>query len=339
MPNQNNRSEYETVRHAAGLIDRSSQGKIVLSGRDRASFLHALLTNDIAALEPGTGCYAAYLTPQGRMIADMRVVELGDRILLDVVPSVAASLTDRFNTLIFSEDVQVTDVTADLAELGVHGPGAVEVLAEAVGVSAAESSARQQYGSLRKTFDNAEVIVVRDDYLGEPGFDVSVARAEAEHLQTKIVAAGALDIGASTAEILRVEAGRPLFGVDMNTETIPLEAGIEERAISFTKGCYVGQEVIIRVLHRGHGRIARKLVGLIIRGAEIPAANDLIFIQAGEQRIGEVTSAVQSPALGAIALGYVRRDHTAPGTQVGIAHGPLRLDAKVSALPFNLRSA
>ena len=207
-------------------------------------------------------------------------------------------------------------------------------------MSAAESRALPQYGNLRKTFGNAELIVVRDDYLGEPGFDVSVARAEAEHLQTKIVAAGALEIGASTAEILRVEAGRPLFGVDMNTETIPLEAGIEERAISFTKGCYVGQEVIIRVLHRGHGRIARKLVGLVIRGAEIPAANDLIVAgRAGEQRIGEVTSAVQSLALGAIALGYVQRDHTAPGTQVGIAHGPSRLDAKVSALPFNLRSA
>lgn len=328
---------YEAVRHAAGLIDRSSQGKIVLSGRDRVSFLHALLTNDIAALRPGTGCYAAYLTPQGRMIADMRVIEVGDRVLLDLVPSVAASLTERLNKLIFSEDVQVGDVTADLAEFGVHGPGAVEVLAEAVSVSAAESRELPQYGNLRKTFGNAEVIVVRDDYLGEPGFDMSVARAEAERLQAKIAAAGALEIGASTAEILRVEAGRPLFGVDMNTETIPLEAGIEDRAISFTKGCYVGQEVIIRVLHRGHGRIARKLVGLVMRGAEVPAAKDPIL--AGEQRIGEVTSAVHSPALGAIALAYVQRDHTAPGTQVRIAHGPSRIDAQVSALPFQLTSA
>jgi folate-binding protein YgfZ len=332
MRNQNSRNGYDAVRHHAGVIDRSSQGKIVLSGPDRASFLHALLTNDIVALRPGTGCYAAYLTPRGRMIADMRVVELGDRILLDVVPSVAASLTNRLNTLIFSEDVQVTDVTADFAELGVHGPGAADVLAEAVGVSAAEAQALPPYGNLRATVGDAEVIVVRDDAFGEPGFDVSIARAEAERLRQKIDAAGALEIGASDAEILRVEAGRPLFGVDMDTETIPLEAGIEDRAISFTKGCYVGQEVIIRVLHRGHGRVARRLVGLVIGDAEIPAAKDPIL--AGEQRIGEVTSAVRSPALGAIALGYVQRNHAVPGTPVAIARGASRLSAKVSALPF-----
>lgn len=309
----------------------------MLSGRDRAGFLHALLTNDILALKAGTGCYAAYLTPQGRMIADMRVVELDDRILVDVVPSVAAPLAARFDQLIFSEDVQVTDVTADLAEFGVHGPGAAEVLAEAVGVSAADSRALPQYGTIRAASGDGELIVVRDDYFGEPGFDVNVARTQAERLRTKIAAAGALEIGGEDADVLRVEAGRPLFGVDMDTETIPLEAGIEDRAISFTKGCYVGQEVIIRVLHRGHGRIARRLVGLVIGGAEIPAAEDLIL--AGEQRIGEVTSAVRSPALGAIALGYVQRDHTSPGTPVGIAHGSSRLDAKVSALPFDRRSA
>lgn len=324
------------MRHHAGVIDRSFQGKIALSGPDRASFLHALLTNDIVALKPGTGCYAAYLTPQGRMIADMRVAELGDRILLDVVPSVAVSLTDRLTRLIFSEDVHVADVTADLAELGVHGPGAADVLAEAAGVSAADAQALPQYGNLRATVGDAELIVVRDDYFGEPGFDVSIARAEAERLRQKIGAAGALEIGASDAEILRVEAGRPLFGVDMDTETIPLEAGIEDRAISLTKGCYVGQEVIIRVLHRGHGRVARRLVGLVIGDAEIPAATDPIL--AGERRVGEVTSAVRSPARGAMALGYVQRDYTAPGTPVGIAHGTSRLDAKVSALPFQRTS-
>jgi len=336
MRNQNSRSEYESVRHAAGLIDRSSQGKILLSGGDRASFLHALLTNDIVSLKPGTGCYAAYLTPQGRMIADMRVVELGDRVLLDVVPSGAASLTDRLNKLIFSEDVRVSDVTADFAEFGVHGPGAAEVLADALGVGAAESRALPQYGNLRATSGEAEVIVVRDDYFGEPGFDLSIARAGAARLQKKIGAAGTVEIGASTAELLRVETGRPLFGVDMDTETIPLEAGIEDRAISFTKGCYVGQEVIIRVLHRGHGRVARRLVGLVIGDAEIPAAKDPIL--AGEQRIGEITSAVQSPVLGAIALGYVQRAYMTPGTEVSIARETKRMAARVCSLPFQFRA-
>lgn len=325
--------QYLAVRRSAGLIDRSSQGKIALTGSDRASFLHGLLTNDILALGAGTGCYAAYLTPQGRMIADLRVIEIGDRILLDVPPSVGALLAQRLDESIFSEHVQVTDVTGLLGELGIHGPEAPSVIQRSLGVQADGLKSFDQYGNMRTEFRRAEVIIVRDDSLGEIGFDLYVERARTIELEAVLRESGAVACSAETAEVLRVEAGRPLFGTDMTSATIPLEAGIENRAISFSKGCYVGQEIVVRILHRGHGRIARKLVGLVVDGTEVPAAGAALY--AASQQIGEVTSAVQSPAIEApIALGYVPRDYAAAGTELDVLVGNRRTKAKVTPLPF-----
>jgi tRNA-modifying protein YgfZ len=153
---------------------------------------------------------------------------------------------------------------------------------------------------------------VRDDALAVPGFDVYVAKADADAVRAQLLAAGAVAASAETYDTLRIEAARPRFGVDMTTETIPLEAGIEDRAISFTKGCYVGQEVIIRVMHRGHGRVARRLVSIALPSGNVPAQGDGIFV--GDRRVGEITSATESPRLGsALALGYVQRDFAAPG--------------------------
>lgn len=317
--------QYRAAHESAVVVDRSSQGKMAFAGADRASFLHALLTNDIARLTKGTGAYSAYLTPQGRMISDMRVIETGERMLLDVEGEVAGQLAERFDTLIFSEDVRVENVTADLAEIGVHGPTAAAAIERASGIAVARLE--HQYDNLVES----GITIVRDDAFGMTGFDMYVDRCHAEGLRRKLIEAGTNEIEDETAEVLRIEAGRPRFGVDMDTETIPLEAGIEERAISFTKGCYVGQEVIIRVLHRGHGRIARKLVGLIVAAGSTPSRGDAI-LAAGGQPVGEVTSAAFSPLVGApIALGYVHRDHMSPGTELMVA--PAR-PARVRALPF-----
>jgi folate-binding protein YgfZ len=162
------------------------------------------------------------------------------------------------------------------------------------------------------------------------GFDVVVTSDRQKELEELLRNAGAVDVGAEAALACRVEAGRPLFRVDMFEDTIPLEAGIEDRAISLTKGCYVGQEIIIRVLHRGQGRVARRLVGLSFDpSAAVPSPGERI--RTGDREIGAITSAVQSPALGRpIALGYVHRDFVAPGTPV-VAAGT---NAVVSALPF-----
>jgi folate-binding protein YgfZ len=320
--------QYQAARTSAVVIDRSARGKIALTGGDRISFLHALFTNDIAQLKKGTGVYSAYLTPQGRMISDMRVVETGDALVLDVEESVAAPLAQRLDKLIFTEDVQVKNVTNDFALFGVHGPTAAQVIESATAVPV--SSLAHQYDNLRQ----AELTIVRDDAFGVSGFDMYVDRSGAASLREQLLAAGAMAADDATAEVLRIEAGRPKFGADMDTETIPLEAGIEDRAISLTKGCYVGQEVIIRVLHRGHGRVARRLVGLVLAEGSSPAKGDAVL--SGDKQVGQVTSAVDSPMMGApIALAYVQRDHTSAGMELIVKSSQGTTPAHVHSLPFS----
>jgi folate-binding protein YgfZ len=303
--------QYAAAHNSAVMIDRSSQGTIALTGDDRASFLHALLTNDIAVLVKGKGAYAAYLTPQGRMISDVRVIETGSRMLLNVERDVAAPLAERFDKLIFSEDVQPRDATDEFAIVGMHGPSAAAMIKRATGISAADLA--NQYDNITSN----TLTIVRDDGLGLPGYDVYVPPTEAADMRAKLMDAGVVPASEETAETLRIEAGRPRFGIDMTTDTIPLEAGLEDRAISFTKGCYVGQEGIIRVMHRGHGRVAKRLVSIVLSNGSVPARGDKIH--AADRVAGEITSATASPKIGApLALGYVQRDHAAPGTELTV---------------------
>ena len=309
--------QYNAAHNSAALIERSSQGTVTLTGADRASFLHALLTNDVAGLPKGRGVYAAYLTPQGRMISDMRVIETGSRMLLSVDRHVAAPLAERFDKLVFSEDVQAKDAS-DIAVLGVHGPSAARMIQHATGVSVAD---------LQSQYDNITVeslTIVRDDALGVPGYDVYLPVSDRDAIRAKLIEAGAEQVSDEVAEALRIEAGRPRFGVDMTTDTIPLEAGIEDRAISFTKGCYVGQEVIVRVMHRGHGRVARRLMSIVITDGDVPARGDKILL--GDRAVGEITSATASPRMGSpLALGYVQREHAVAGTEVTVGGSQARI--------------
>ena len=310
--------QYNAARDSAVLIDALLQESIALTGADRASFLHSLLTNDVAHLAKGKGVYAAYLTPQGRMISDMRVIETGDRILLNVERGMAAPLADRFDKLVFSEDVQARDLTAGLTALALHGPSAARMIQTATGISVAE---------LVSQYDNVTsgaMTIVRDDALGLPGYDMYVPSHDAAAMRARLMEAGATSASVDTAETLRIEAMRPRFGIDMDADTIPLEAGLESRAISFTKGCYVGQEVIIRVMHRGHGRVARRLVSIIIPGGPVPARGTQITL--ADRSVGEITSAAGSPKHGApFALGYVQRDHAAPGTELTVSGSQARV--------------
>ena len=331
--------EYHALRRTAGLVDRSTRGRLLLTGADRRAYLQGLLSNDIAGLGPGSGCYAAYLTPQGRMIADMRVFETGDSLIVDLDGTIAQAVADRWSRFIFSEDVQVQNVSGAMAEIGIYGPYAAQVLetALAAGRTSGEQSPGTEllrslpvYANRRWDFRGAPAVVLVSDDIGVVGFDVILPASLAGDIVSLLHGAGAGDVGAPAAEICRVEGGRPLFHVDMDEDTIPLEAGIEDRAISLTKGCYVGQEIIIRVLHRGHGRVARKLVGIEIGpDGSLPSHGDRIM--AGSRDIGSITSAVQSPARGRpIALGYVHRDFVQPGTALDVGGGT----ATVAALPF-----
>jgi tRNA-modifying protein YgfZ len=331
-------TEYRALREGAGIVDRSARGRLTLNGADRRTYLQGLLSNDIEALAAGAGCYAAYLTAQGRMIADMRVFETGRSLLVDLDGSRAAAVAARWTQFVFSEDVQISNDSDSTAEIGVYGPLAAHVVSNAVAALAALQPGDIEeilptlplYGNRSWDVSGASLAVLSSDDIGVRGFDLIIPSSAKASVLAVLQQSGAVLVGAAVVEACRVEGGRPLFGVDMTEDTIPLEAGIEDRAISLTKGCYVGQEVIIRVLHRGHGRVARRLVGMIFEpGAPVPSPG--AKIDGADREIGWITSAVASPALGRpVALGYVHRDYVQPGTALTVGTHA----GTVAGLPF-----
>jgi folate-binding protein YgfZ len=341
---------YHAARHTSAFIDLSVRGLIAVTGDDRASYLQGLLTNDITALPSGAGCYSAYLTPQGRMMADMQVLNLGVELLLDVHPSVTAMLVGRLQEFVFTEDVTVEDRTTRWTAFGLHGPESARVVGDLVhlvqangqgpagpGVEAAlEIAGYPEYRHRGGRFEGAPVVVARSDEIGERGFTLYTDATVGPLLAAALIGAGVTALDAATFDLLRVEAGRPAFPVDLGPDTIPLEAGIEDRAISMTKGCYVGQEVIVRILHRGQGRVVRRLVGLVFEAsAEPPDVGASLTGREDTQPVGAITSAVWSPALGRpIALGYVKRELAEVGTELVAGVGGRQLAGVITERPF-----
>jgi tRNA-modifying protein YgfZ len=338
--------QYKALRETAAIGAVTLRSAIGVSGRDRAAYLQGLLTNDIQALSPGTGCYAAWLTPQGRMLTDVHLFESGDMILLDVPAGEVAATMQRLDQFLFSEDVQFADLSDALTAVWIHGPAASSMLehvlngvtgeharpeADAPRIEAGTLHTWPEYQNARGSFGGAPLVIARVSQLNVPGFCVYIEPARARDLELALVAQGAVEAERAVLEAARIEAGYPLFGVDMTSDTIPLEAGIEGRAISLTKGCYVGQEVIIRVLHRGHGRVAKKLVALRVEGG-LPAAGTRIF--GGDKDVGVITSVAHSPRFGSIALGYVHRDFVSSGTSVAVGTPSSRVPAVVSDSPL-----
>ena len=326
---------YRALKEHAAIGAIAPRSAIGLTGKDRAAYLHGLLTNDIQALTPGTGCYAAWLTPQGRMLTDIHIFESGEMILLDVPADLVPATLQRLDQFLFSEDVQLADLSETLRVVWVHGPAASSMLEEVL-TGAAGLASWPEYHNARADFDGAPVVVARVSQLGVPGVAVYIEPGRQPDLQRALVERGAIVAEPEAIEAARIEAGYPLFGVDMTEETIPLEAGIEDRAISMSKGCYVGQEVIIRVLHRGQGRVAKRLVALRIQGDPLqaaPAGGARIFSDARD--VGAVTSAANSPRLGPIALGYVHRDFVSAGTMLEVETPSGRVAAVVSERPMS----
>jgi folate-binding protein YgfZ len=313
---------YDALLQGTAWVRRTDRGVVRLRGADRVTWLQGLVTNDVSAIAAGQRIYSAYLTPQGRMITDLWVVATPDALLLDVPGTLASSLVGRLDALIFAEDVQMDDVSASVAVLQLfaaeHG--------DTGGTDAGADRTVAEVGPLA-------TIEIPDPTFGVPSRAAYVPSADVDRWISALPASH-VEVGLDALEVVRVEAGVPRFLVDMSEETIPLEAGLEDRAISFTKGCYVGQEIIVRVTTRGGGRVARKLVGLRLDdGAEPPAAG--AAIHAGERAVGRVTSAAVSPrCAGVIALGYVHRDFTEPGTRLEIHHDARSLAAIVHSLPF-----
>ena len=321
---------YQSIREGAVIGAISPRRQLAVAGNDRASYLQGLLTNDIQALAPGTGCYAAWLSPQGRMLTDMHVLESGGMILLDLPAEQADATLQRLEQFLFSEDVRLGSFAESLTGVWVHGARAAAVLERAL-EGAQGLTDWSDYRHTQFEFNGEPVSVARIDQVGVPGYCVYLARASEPPFRAALQSGGAVPADAEALEAARVEAGYPVFGIDMTDDTIPLEAGIEQRAISLTKGCYVGQEIIIRVLHRGHGRVARKLVGLRVAGAR-PERGAKLYL--GDREVGHVTSAAESPRTGAIGLGYVHRDFTAPGSAVEIESATGRVPVTVTERPI-----
>jgi folate-binding protein YgfZ len=331
--------DYRAIYEGIALGALMPRLPIAVAGADRATYLQGLLTNDITALTPGSGCYAAWLTPQGRMLTDVHVLESGDLILLDVPAAEHGATLERLDQFLFSEDVQLASLSADLTTVWAHGPKAASVLQQLVaGLSGVEGW--RNYHLEKTTFGGDPLVIVRNDQLVVPGYCVYLPPSAREAFTNELRTRGAVDLASASEdgaaarppalEAARIEAGYPLFGVDMTADTIPLEAGIEDRAISLTKGCYVGQEVIIRVLHRGHGRVAKKLVALRADEALTPGGR----VVGGGKDVGFITSAAMSPSLGAIALGYVHRDFVEPGTVVIVNADDRTIEATVAPRPI-----
>jgi len=321
---------YTAAHGSAAFRRRHERAILRVTGGDRLTWLQGLVTSDIAAIAAGGGSESAWLTPQGRMITDLTVVETGRFTWLDVPAPLAATLAAKLDRLIFAEDARVAPDEGPVS-VGIYGPDAAGVLASATGQALPDVVALSETSTL--TIDpEAPVMVLADRSLGVPGFRAYLPADRAVGLEEALAHGGATPLDDDTAEVLRVEAGTPRFLVDMTEDTIPVEAGLDH-VLSQTKGCYVGQEIIVRIRDRAHGRVARRLMGLVLP-PDLPPPIVGQSVQLAGRAMGRITSAVTSPAAGrSIALAMLHRDAAEPGTVVTLEDGT---PSEVRALPFGV---
>jgi folate-binding protein YgfZ len=323
-------AEHAAARSGAGVVDRSLTGVVEVTGRDRASFLHAMLTNDVKSLEPGMGCAAAFLDAHGKIQSILTVLVLADRILLLMPAGSSQSLLERLDQFLFSEKAYLRDASDEFALFMVLGPAAAELIGRVAGAGPPERA----WSHIETTLGATPLRLVRGGgETGETEVWVITPRDEGAAVWQALLAAGARPVGLTALDALRVEAGTPWAGHDAD-DTVLLPEIPLEKLVSYNKGCYIGQEVVVRVRDRGH--VNRLLTGLVLDGTDVPAAGAPVLADGGKA-IGRITSAVRSFALERpIALAFVRREHSTPGTvvSVGTDRGPLR--GRVTALPFRV---
>ena len=305
--------EYRALTEGCGLVDRAGRGRLALTGPDRREFLHGQITQDVETLEPGHGRYAALLTHKGKMLSDMRVLDVGDELLLSCERAGLQEIFNMIRRYKLGADVELNKRTLEMGELSLIGPGARRV-------AGADALGPDEHDNVRVRIGEHDVILVATDL----GVDVFCAAEATEGVRGTLLAAGAVEVGEAAAELVRVESGRPRYGVDLDDNVIPQEAGLNERAVSFTKGCYVGQETVARLFYRGKPN--RHLRGLKL-SAEVEPGTPLLL---GEKEVGRVTSVAVSPALGPIGLALVRRQ-AEPGSTITAGEDAT---AEVVELPF-----
>ncbi len=306
-------AQYRQLREECGLVDRSERGKLMVSGSEAAEYLQGQLTNDIEALTPGEGQYAALLDRKGHMQADMRVLRVSpDEIWIDTEPEPLEAARRHLEMYKIGREVVIADLTAERAILALIGPRSVEI----AGTAALPEDACETV-----KVGGVDCIAVGT----ADGIDLIAKAVDAANLREALIGAGAAEVSPEAADVVRIEAGRPRFGAEMSTETMPAEAGIVERAVSFTKGCYIGQEPVARLHYKG--RPNRHLRGLELSAPAVPGAT----LRLGEREVGTIGSACLSPARGPIALAIVRRE-AEPGTELAV--GEDGVTARVIDLPF-----
>ncbi|MBI4565400.1 MAG: aminomethyl transferase family protein [Planctomycetes bacterium] len=335
-----NLDEYRAVRDGAGISRIGWRGVLELTGRDRVRFLHNLSTNDVLLLatgrpgasfakgerldlsrtKAGPGHYNTLANRQGKLVAEFKVRMLEDRIWLDIDRAALPAAMDALGGMIIMDDVTLADRTADFALLRLDGPKARDVLAKAAGPVA--DLPEFQFSMIE------DLLVSPFSLIGMPGYDLQIAASRASDVFERLAAAGSREIGEDVLETLRIEHGFPRWGVDLDSTMLPLESGLEPIAVSFTKGCYLGQEVIQRV--KTYSEAPRQMVQLVLETSEIPASKE---IRVDHSAAGRVTSVAYSPRWKrAVALGLIRKEHQAPGTRVTIGAD---VPAEVRALPWH----
>lgn len=329
--------EYAAVREGGtGLIDLSSRGRTLVSGTEAIQFLNGLITNDMKTLAVDNWMPAAFPNVQGRLIASVRVLRLNDEgsdkkvyptFLIDTEAVTHERVLKTIERFTLAGDFRVSDITHQSALISVQGRTAADVVRTVVGEEAASLGINKA-----KTVEG--VTVWRASHSGESGFDLMVNAAEAAGVWSALELAGARPVGQQAFERLRIEAGQPAYGVDMDDTNVITET--LDDAVSFTKGCYIGQEIIARIKYRGH--VAKKLSGIVFKAAVKVAAGAVIKSSDGKE-IGRVTSATYSYHLGrTIALGYLKYDYAVPQTRVAVISGVEEFPGEVANLPFVKRT-
>jgi folate-binding protein YgfZ len=341
-------AEYDAARHGVGLIDHGNMGVLEVTGRDRAAFLHAMLSNDVKSLAPGQGCQAAFLDVHGKVQVLLLVWVLEDRIFVVTPGGTAAKTNEALDRYLFSEKAYFRDATGELSMLMLAGPEAPACAERLTGVSPPEAgwshvAARlgteplpswsrpptPEAGLAVPTTDVDVRLVRGGGETGEAEVWLVSAIADGPAVWQAALAAGAKPVGARAHESLRIETGTPCFGHDVDESVLLPEIPIE-RWVSHTKGCYIGQEVVVRIRDRGH--VNRLLRAFVLEGETLPSHGAAVV--ADDAEVGRVTTVAWSFGLKRpIALGYVRRQHADPGTVVGVRTPAGTIPARVSGLP------
>jgi glycine cleavage system T protein len=330
-------AEHRAVREAAGLADLSHRGKVRVTGDDRVKWLQSIISNDILPLTPGQGRYSSFLTHKGKMLTYFRLYMQTDAVMLEDVGEIGETTFQTLRKfLLYGTKAKMENCAESWGLLLVSGPKAIQVIQSAFGVEVTDV---KPANFVTAQIGGSHALVIRTEETGETDIEILIPATGLVAAWTSLLEAGApfgiKPIGRHALEALRMEAGLPKAGPDLNEEIVPPEANLEGKAFSLSKGCYPGQEVVARM--DTYGNVRRHLVGLVMKDSTLPLKGAKLF--SGDREVGWISSAVHSPQLGkVIAFGFPLRDFSAPDTTLSVEINGTRHEATVHALPFYTRS-